>query len=217
VEFENTFTVDAPIERVWTHLLDVQAVAPCVPGAELTEVVGDREFKGTVKIKLGAVQVAYKGSLVMTDVDEAARRVVLVASGSETRGSGSASGTVTSTLTEDAPGRTTVLIVSEVNVTGRVAQFGRNIMQDVSTRLTKQFADCLQASLETQPEGETNEPTELTSKAELAVQIPPAVRSEPASQVQGGELKILPVLVDVARSRTAEGLRALARIIQPEE
>ncbi len=147
MQFENTFSVDAPIDRVWSYLLDVQAVAPCVPGAELTEIVSDTEFKGTVKVKLGAVQVSYKGTLALKEVDEAARKVVLVASGNETRGSGSASGTVTSHLVAESAARTSVRIVSEVNITGRVAQFGRNIMQDVSNRLIREFAKCVESNL----------------------------------------------------------------------
>ncbi|HEV3312388.1 MAG TPA: SRPBCC family protein, partial [Chloroflexota bacterium] len=146
MEFENSFSVAAPLEQVWTYLLDVKAVAPCVPGAELTEIVSDTEFKGAVKIKLGAVQVNYRGTVVLKEVDNEAHRVVIVATGSETRGTGSASGTVTSTAVQDGQ-RTTVRMLSEIVVTGRVAQFGRNIMQDVSSKLIKDFAACVEAHL----------------------------------------------------------------------
>jgi uncharacterized protein len=147
MQFENSFSVVAPIDKVWAYLLDVQAVAPCLPGAELTETVSDTEYKGSVKIKLGAMQVNYKGSVVLKEVDEGSRRVVMTATGSETRGTGGASGTVTSTLTADGPEKTTIHLLSEVNITGRVAQFGRNIIQDVSNKLIRDFAQCLEANL----------------------------------------------------------------------
>lgn len=266
MEFENKFSVDAPIDTVWAYLLDVPSIAPCVPGTQLTEVVNDTEYKGTVKIKLGAAQISYRGTITLREVDEKVRRVVLSASGSETRGAGSVSGTVTSTLTEEPAGRTGVHIVSEVNVTGRVAQFGRNIMQDVSNRLIREFASCLQANLnsqtggdrppreagETAPSSERPDPPDdtratavLPQSADMSRQREPveqdspeaddAVKTEPpvgnervASPTRStpaighgsyseDEIRLVPLVTDVVRARMAGGLRALARLVDPEK
>lgn len=293
MEFENNFSVKAPVERVWSYLLDVQAVAPCVPGAALTEVVSDTEYKGTVKIKLGAVQVNYRGTLVLKEVDDAAHRVVISASGSETRGTGSASGTVTSTITQEDANTTSVHMVSEIVVTGRVAQFGRNIMQDVANRLIREFAKCLEANLTEQGmqtaagaqqtatgtdgsggagvrahgapteatvadpatirDGSEGDDSGAASESKAAVDTsslshakaedeeispagdakgsartdsgpqaafsstPPATAQSPGSSYKASELKILPLLVDVTRSRLARGFRSIASLVDPDK
>ncbi len=221
MEVTNAFTVDAPLEAVWSYLLDVRAVAPCVPGAELTDVIGDREYRGTVKVKLGAVSVSYKGTLNLTEVDPASHRVVLTAAGSDTRGGGSASGTITSTLVEESPSRTTVQIRSEISVTGRVAQFGRNLIQDVSNRLIKEFAACLERNLTARQNdaaaGIAGEPLPAGNQASENAGAP-RPDSEPASSGGGGaEIKVLPVLADVARTRMSRGLRSLAKLIEPKD
>ncbi len=146
MEFSNTFTVKASIEQVWDFMLDAREVAPCVPGAELTESVDATHHKGTVKVKLGAVQMSYRGELEMLPNREA-RPIVLNARGTETRGSGGASGVFTTKLASTDDGGTLVEIHTRVDVTGRVAQFGRGIMQDVAGRMIKQFAACIEAKL----------------------------------------------------------------------
>lgn len=238
MDFENSFSVDASIDRVWTRLLDVQAVAPCVPGASLTEVVSDTEYRGTIKIKLGAVQVSYKGSVVLADVDEQRHSLVLSANGNEARGTGAASGTVRANLTEDGPNRTTVHMASDVAISGRVAQFGRNIIQDVSNRLIADFARCLEGSLSDEvtvpvaaanPAAEMTEPqsgrtnpegqTEATSASmqETTSISPRSPTTTPPMGMPGysdADLKLLPLLVDVGRARAARGLRALAKLLE---
>jgi len=144
---ENAFDVSAPIDHVWSHLLDVEKVVPCMPGAELTETIDDRNWKGKVTIKLGPVSLAFAGKVTMEELDEAGHRAVLKASGMEQRGKGAASATITSTL-EEAPEGTRVKIVQDLRVSGQAAQFSRGMMQDVSNRLTREFADCLQANME---------------------------------------------------------------------
>jgi uncharacterized protein len=144
---ENAFDVSAPIDHVWSYLLDVEKVVPCMPGAELTETIDDRNWKGKVTIKLGPVSLAFAGKVTMEELDEAAHRAVLKASGMEQRGKGAASATITSTL-EEAPEGTRVKIVQDLRVSGQAAQFSRGMMQDVSNRLTREFADCLQANME---------------------------------------------------------------------
>jgi uncharacterized protein len=147
VNITTSFEVAAPLAEVWAHMLDVPQVARCVPGAELTEVVDERTYAGKVEVKLGPIAVGYGGRLRIEAVDEAAHQVRLRAEGNESRGRGGASATVTATLKE-VDGRTEVNMVSEVAVSGIVAQFGRSaIMQEVAQRMAKRFASCLEQQL----------------------------------------------------------------------
>ncbi|PZR99967.1 MAG: hypothetical protein DLM70_14435 [Chloroflexi bacterium] len=146
MDIVSDFGVAAPFEDVWRILTNVPEVAQCVPGAEITEMIDDRHFKGTVKIKLGAIQVGYRGE-VEIDVAESEHAIVLHAKGQEVRGSGGASATVTTKISNPETDVTRVDIVSDVDVSGRVAQFGRGIMQDVANRQVRQFAACLEEKL----------------------------------------------------------------------
>ena len=150
---ENTFDVSAPIDQVWSYLLDVEKVVPCMPGAELTETIDERNWKGKVTIKLGPVSLAFAGKVTMEELDEAAHRAVLKASGMEQRGKGAASATITSTL-EQSPEGTRVQIVQDLRVSGQAAQFSRGMMQDVSNKLTREFADCLKTNMQAQDQTE---------------------------------------------------------------
>ena len=143
----NRFAVDAPLDAVWRHLLDVPKVASCVPGATLTKVIDDHTYEGKIGIKLGPIDVGYQGRVSLEEVDEAAHRVRLKAEGNESRGRGGAFATVTSQLFTEQ-GRTIVTMESDVAVTGVVAQFGRSaIMQEVSSRMADRFARCLEQAL----------------------------------------------------------------------
>jgi uncharacterized protein len=146
VLIENEFEVAAPVERVWGYLFDVERVAPCMPGAELTETVDDRNWKGKIVVKLGPVSLSFAGTVTMQERDDDAHRVVLKASGMEQRGKGAASAVVTASA-EAADGGTRVRYTQDITVSGAVAQFSRGMMQDVSTKMTKQFADCLEANI----------------------------------------------------------------------
>jgi len=141
VKIEDSFRVDVPVDEAWKVLLDLERIAPCLPGAQLTEVDGD-EYRGTVKIKVGPITAQYKGVAKIETADEATHTVVLQAEGRDTRGQGNASATVTATLVGDG-GSTTVNIDTDLNITGKVAQFGRGVMADVSSKLLGQFADNL--------------------------------------------------------------------------
>jgi carbon monoxide dehydrogenase subunit G len=141
VKIEDSFRVDVPVEEAWKVLLDLERIAPCLPGAQLTEVEGD-EYRGTVKIKVGPITAQYKGVARIEEADEANRKVVLQAEGRDTRGQGNASATVVATLVPEGDG-TTVNIDTDLNITGKVAQFGRGVMADVSSKLLGQFADNL--------------------------------------------------------------------------
>jgi uncharacterized protein len=190
VLIENSFDVAQPIDRVWAYLLDVERVVPCMPGAELTETIDDRNWKGKVKIKLGPVSLSFNGKVSIEEQDETAHRIVLKGSGMEQRGKGAASATVTSTL-ETVDGRTRVNVVQDLKVQGQAAQFSRGMMQDVSSKLTKQFAECLQANMEAEeqtaaPVGQTEtQPAAASAPAPPSgVETPPARATErPAPQV----------------------------------
>lgn len=141
------FSVTAPLDVVWRYMLDVRKIAPCVPGAELTEVINDKTYAGKIGVKLGPIEVAYRGKIFLEEVDEQAHTVRLRGEGQESKGRGGASATVTAEMHEDG-GQTVVSMDSEVGVTGLVAQFGRSaIMQDISQRMAQRFADCLEREI----------------------------------------------------------------------
>ena len=144
---ENSFEVPAGIERTWDYLLDVERVVPCMPGAELTETVDETHWKGKVTIKLGPVKMSFKGKVEIAERDDEAHRVVLKGSGMEQRGKGAASATITTTAEESTSG-TRIVVVQDLKVQGQAAQMSRGMMQDVTAKLTKQFADCLEANLQ---------------------------------------------------------------------
>ena len=141
MKLENEFTVPAPIERAWEVLLDVERVAPCLPGAALTGSEGD-EHQGTMTIKIGPITTRYQGTVRIEEADESSRRAVMRAQARDSRGQGTAAATITSTM-ESVEGGTRVRVETDMRVTGPAAQFGRGVMQDVSAKLMGRFADCL--------------------------------------------------------------------------
>jgi len=142
---ENEFTVDAPIEQAWETLLDLERITPCLPGAALEEESGD-EYKGTMTIRLGPVTQKYNGTVSFEETNEESHRAVLKADGKDARGQGTASATITSTLTEE-DGGTKVHVETDMHLTGRAAQFGRGVQQEVATKLINQFAECLEKEI----------------------------------------------------------------------
>lgn len=145
MELKNEFTVDVPVEEAWEILTDVARIAPCLPGAKLQEVDGE-EYRGVVKVKVGPVTAEYKGSASFVEQDAGARRAVLRAQGRETRGQGNANATITATL-HPAGESTRVQVVTDLAITGRVAQFGRGVLADVSAKLLGQFAASLEETV----------------------------------------------------------------------
>jgi carbon monoxide dehydrogenase subunit G len=148
LKFENAFVVKAPIERVWAYLTDPYRVAPALPGAAITEKTDERTYKGTITVKVGPVSAKYKGTAVFERLDPATHTAEISARGQDLSGRGGADMKMTSSLVEKAPGETEVTIVSDVNVTGILAQFGRGLMQDVSDQMLKRFTDAMRAELE---------------------------------------------------------------------
>ena len=145
MELRNDFVVAVPVEEAWKVLTDVERIAPCMPGAELTEVDGE-VYSGHVKVKVGPVSAQYKGKAQFVEKDEAARKCVLKAEGRDTRGQGNASALITTTFTDEG-GKTRVEILTDLTITGRAAQFGRGVLADVSSKLIGQFVTCLETNV----------------------------------------------------------------------
>jgi hypothetical protein len=145
VELVNEFRVPVSVEKAWTVLTDVERVAPCIPGAHLLSVEGD-DFTGAVKVKVGPITVSYKGEATFQEKDEAAQRVVIKANGKETRGSGNAAALVTAQL-KDEGDATSVVITTDLTISGKAAQFGRGVLADVAANLIAQFARRLEADV----------------------------------------------------------------------
>jgi len=162
VELINEFEVGVPIDVAWEVLTDIERIAPCLPGAQLTEVEG-HEYRGTVKVKLGAITAQYKGTARLAEKDDDERRAVLDASGRDTRGAGNASATITAVL-EPAGDRTKVLLTTDLKVTGKVAQFGRGVMADVSAKLLGQFVENLETTVLAEPNPEAHDELELAAE-----------------------------------------------------
>jgi len=150
IEIEEKFQVEAPIERVWEFVMDPARVASCMPGAKLEEVVDERTFEGSIRIKVGAIMASYKGRVEMTEVDEISYSVVMSAEGTET-GGGTAKGTMTSLLRAVDGGKTELVATASVDLTGRIMQVGRGMIQGVSHQLFKQFVSKATKQLEAEP------------------------------------------------------------------
>ena len=147
MELEHQFTVPVPVDRAWEVLLDVEKIAPCMPGAVVDSVDGD-SFTGQVKVKVGPITVAYAGKASFLEKDATAHRAVVEAKGRETRGSGTAAATVTASMADEG-GSARVTVVTDLAITGRPAQFGRGVLNDVGNKLIGQFADCLATTITT--------------------------------------------------------------------
>ena len=145
MELNNEFRVAVPAATTWEVLTDVERVAPCLPGATLLSVDGD-EFTGAVKVKVGPITVSYKGEAAFVEKDAAAQRVVLKANGKETRGNGNAAAVVTAQL-KDEGDSTSVVITTDLTISGKAAQFGRGVLADVARNLIAQFARALEADM----------------------------------------------------------------------
>jgi carbon monoxide dehydrogenase subunit G len=145
VQLENSFTVPVPVDEAWRVLLDIERIAPCMPGAALDSVDGD-DFTGRVKVKLGPINLTYQGKASFIEKDEAAHKAVIDARGKDQRGNGTAAATITANLAAEGS-ITRVHVLTDLNITGRPAQFGRGVMTDVGNKLLGQFADKLAAQL----------------------------------------------------------------------
>jgi len=195
MKLEQTFEVQAPLEQVWAALLDLERVAPCLPGASITGHDEDGTYRGTFSVKLGPMTAAYNGSIKVDEVDEAAHRATLKAKGTDKRGQGGANATIVNTLSAHDGGGTRVEAVTDFTITGRLAQFGRGgIMQDVSNRLLRDFATCLSTRLADAPAA-APEPVAPSGAEVTAGDAPPeavaaaaSTPPPPAEPLKGGSL-----------------------------
>ncbi len=178
MQLENSFTVPVPVDEAWRVLLDIERIAPCMPGAVLDSVTGD-EFTGRVKVKLGVITMTYQGKASFVEKDEAAHRAVIDARGRDQRGNGTAAAVVTATLAGEGDS-TRVDVVTDLNITGRPAQFGRGVMTDVGNKLLGQFADSLAAQLGAGDEPAAQAPA---SPASAPATAPAAAEAAPVEQV----------------------------------
>jgi carbon monoxide dehydrogenase subunit G len=180
VELNNEFEVKAPIDRAWEILTDVERIAPCLPGAQLQEIEGD-EFRGIVKVKVGPITAQYKGKASFLEKDDVNKKAVLKADGRDTRGAGNAAATITAQL-EPHGEVTRVTVNTDLHVTGKVAQFGRGVMADVSAKLMTQFADNLGQLMLSE-----GAPAEAAPAAEAAPVAEPVAEAAPAAAPAAAE------------------------------
>ncbi len=211
IDIKETFQVRAPIDLVWRFLLDPQQVAPCMPGAELDEIVDERTFHGTVKIKVGAITTRYKGKVHLTKVDEAARAIEMVAEGRET-GGGTAKGTMVAEMRTLADGQTEVASTATVDLTGKIMQVGRGMIHGVSHQLFLQFVSAVQAHLEPlAAAAAAAEPAAVASGGPDAPRVvtPEIVPPLPRPQVEAQAIRIVPLVMNVIWTAIARFFRRL--------
>ena len=151
MKLEQSFTVAAPVEQVWDMLVDVERVAPCLPGAEITGQRPDGSYEGNFTVKLGPTTASYRGSLKMDSLDEASRTATMHANGTDKRGQGGAHAVIVSTLHQEGD-ETVVDVITDFTITGRLARFGRGgMIEDISKRMMRDFSQCLQATITSEP------------------------------------------------------------------
>jgi uncharacterized protein len=221
MDLSHQFRVPVPVEEAWAHFNDITSVAECFPGATVSSADGDT-FSGSVKVKLGPVALVYNGSGTFIEKDETTHRFVVEAKGKDKRGNGTAGAMVTLTMA-DAGGSTDVEVLTDLSITGKPAQFGRGVMQDVSDKLLGQFVDCLEgrfgapAAAPATPQPQTAAPPEGPDEARgPGAGLPPSPTppgvAAPAATDDSLDLgaTVLPVLV---KSYWKQGLAALAAIV----
>ena len=191
MEIADSFRVSTPLDATWKILLDIEGIAPCMPGAQLQEVEGN-EYRGVVKVKVGPITAQYKGTATLADVDENARRILIDAAGRDTRGQGNAKASIVVTMADDGDG-TKVDVVTELAITGKVAQFGRGVLDDVSAKLLRQFVENLERDVLSSAEAASDATSASGAPSSVA---PPAAAgsdatfAEPSTDTAAGPRRI---------------------------
>lgn len=229
MDLKHSFSVPASIDETWAAFQDIESVAECFPGAQVTSVEGD-SFEGTCKVKLGPIALVYKGSGHFVEKDEATHRMVIEAKGKDKRGNGTAGATVTATLV-DSGESTEVEVVTDLAITGKPAQFGRGVMQDVSDKLLGLFVDCLQdkvgsdktgpggAEAETPPPvaapagSPTGAPTGPTSPGTHAAAAAPTSTPKPEPEALDLGATVIPMLAKAYWKQIAASLAAVLVVV----
>ncbi len=209
MKIENEFTVSAPIDRAWAVLTDLEGIAPCMPGAVLTGHEGD-VYRGKVKIKVGPVTSEYAGTATFSERDDAEHRAVIDAKGRDSRGAGNANALITAQLRPDGDDRTVVTVVTDLKITGKIAQFGSGMIQEVSRKLLGQFVDCLESKLVAPAAPAV---TESSTEASTDPEPAPAVVSAPATPPATAPVAEPAALDILALSRGAVAKRAIPAAI----
>ena len=180
IRIEEVFEIQAHPDRVWSYLTDPRQVVNCLPGAELTSVQDDTTFLGRVKVKVGPISTAYAGKVILTERDDANRVVKMTGEGRESGGAGSAKMTMTSSVVALANGTSEVRVVADVDIVGRVAQFGRGMIESVNKQMFKQFRECVRATLAAgTSDGPTATEAPGPSETNAAAESPIAPPSQP--------------------------------------
>lgn len=216
MQIEKSFVVNAPAGEVWAFLTDPHKVARCLPGAAITEKIDDQSYTGTMTVKVGPVTANYRGKMRFERLDAAAGEAEIVASGQETRGKGGADMRMKSRVVERAPGETEVTVVSDVNVVGVLAQFGRGMIQDVSDQLFQKFSTAMRRELETSaapPATAAPAPVQETAAAPAAPKVSEmsAVAATPAPAPPAPAAE---AVLDVGALGAAAAGRAAGRMVR---
>jgi carbon monoxide dehydrogenase subunit G len=186
MKLEQSFTVAAPIEQVWDMLVDVERVAPCLPGAEVTGQGPDGSYEGNFTVKLGPTTASYRGSLKMDSLDEAGRTATMHAKGTDKRGQGGANASIVSTLREEG-GETVVDVITDFTITGRLARFGRGgMIEDISKRMMRDFSQCLQATLAAEQAAPAAAEAPAAAAPAAAAPVTPGEEADAAVASAGG-------------------------------
>ena len=212
MELNHSFTVPVGADTAFEVLTDIERIAPCMPGASIDSVDGE-EFTGSVKVKVGPMQVTYRGKARYAELDRDTHSAVIEARAQETRGSGTANATISANLEEKGEEETQVTVVSNLSITGRPAQFGRGVMNDVGAKLLGQFADCLSTKLsgEEEPEEEVvEEAAETTTTAAAGSNGSSAATSEQEITQQVGTASPQPATGATAAAATGAPSAAAA-------
>jgi carbon monoxide dehydrogenase subunit G len=204
MKIDNQFSVNVPIAEAWNALTDLERIAPCMPGAQLTGREGDA-YLGTVKVKVGPVISEFAGTASFVEKDEATYHAIIDAKGRDSRGSGNASATITAQLKSDGDARTTVMVETDMKISGKLAQFGSGMIAEVSSKLLGQFAESLEQLLASSPEAPSETTVVAEDGAPAPVAAPTAFRPSAAPQpvdlthLAGGAVakRALPVLAGV--------------------
>ena len=205
LEITKSFTVKAPVAAVWDFLIDPARVARCLPGAAITGKVDDKTYTGTMAVKVGPVGASYKGQITFASLDAVARRAEILGTGQDVRGKGGADLKLTSTLKESAPGTTEVVVVSQVNITGILAQLGRGMIQDVSDQLFQIFSERMRGELEAQ----------AAAAAPAAPETAPVATSPAAAAPAPAAVAGLPAPVATAPAYSASAFSAAPAAAAP--
>lgn len=216
MKLEQSFEVAAPVEEVWQALIDVERVAPCLPGAAVTGRNDDGSYDGTFSVKIGPTSASYTGKLAMEQLDEPGRTATMQAQGTDKRGQGGARATIVSRLSQLDGGGTRVEVVTDYHITGRLARFGRGgMIEDISERLLRQFAQCLQDSLGSRPAPAAEAPAPAAPEPEETPQPEPAApvaSSEPPVQPQES-LDAMALMRDVMWTRAQRNPAPLLAVL----